>query len=913
MSPQVAPPQPAKAGELACFHCGTPCGEVVVRREEKAFCCQGCATVFELLAESGLGHFYDLGKQAGIRVKAAAREDQFKHLDDPAVGERLLDFSDGKASRVTFRVPAIHCVACVWLLENLFRLNPAIGESRVNFPKREVAITFDSAKLKLSGLVALLSSLGYEPVFNLADLGERTASPVPRGLWLQIGIAGFAFGNVMMLSFPSYLGLEGGSSRGMQLFFGVVSLALSLPVATYCASHYWRAAWLCVRQRMLTIELPIAAGLVALFTQSAWEIFTGAGPGYCDSLCGLIFFLLCGRLFQQKTYDRLSFDRDYTSFFPLSVVRLRTPSSGTGSAGTGGTRTRDEDESVEETVALARLRVGDRLLLRHGELIPADARLVSGEGIVDYSFVTGESEPVVRKPGDYLYAGGQQTGAAIEVEIVKPVSQSYLTSLWSHAAFAKERTESLNTITNRQGRRFTIAVALVAVATAVYWSLHDPGLTWKTFTAVLIVACPCALALASPFALGTGQRWLARRNIFLKNPQVLETLARVDTIVFDKTGTLTEARAGGVSFVGEPLSAEEAAQVWALARHSTHPLARRIGDFVGQASSLSLTASEQSPVVSEQQPRRGRTGGPNGKEDADRLEACPTGVAASLPRAILELFHFREHAGRGIEGRVLGKALCLGSAAWLKSRGVNVPEAAGGSSVVHLAVGGVHRGHFKVGSALRPQTEDLIGELSARYELALLSGDNERERETVRELFGQQAKLRFNESPLGKLDFIRNLQRAPVAADVGPLESRKEPGGLASAATRAKTVMMVGDGLNDAGALRQSDVGVAVVEQVGAFSPASDVILEASMVPQLPALLRFARLCVGVVYASFGLSIAYNVVGITLAARGLFSPLVSAILMPLSSVTVVAFACGATTWAAKRNRLLNGRMIEEVR
>jgi len=844
---------------VLCFHCGTPCGGVAIRREEKAFCCQGCLTVFELLSEGGLGHFYDLGKQAGIRVRAAAREDQFQHLDDPVVVEQLLDFSDGKTSHVTFRVPAIHCVACVWLLENLFRLHPAIGESRVNFPKREVAIVFDPAKLKLSGLVALLSSLGYEPVFNLADLGERKASPVPRGLWLQIGIAGFAFGNVMMLSFPSYLGLEGGSSPGMRLFFGVVSLALSLPVATYCASYYWRSAWLCVRQRMLTIELPIAVGLVALFTQSACEILRGTGTGYCDSLCGLIFFLLCGRLFQQKTYDRLSFDRDYKSFFPLSVVRLKEP----GRAGSpqpadrGALGTSRPADLVEETVALARLRVGDRLRLRHRELIPADARLVSGQGIVDYSFVTGESEPVTRKAGDYLYAGGQQTGAAIEVEIAKPVSQSYLTSLWSHAAFAKERSESLNTLTNRQGKRFTVAVAVVAVATAMYWAVHDPALTWKTFAAVLIVACPCALALAAPFALGTAQRLLARRNIFLKNPQVLETLARVDTIVFDKTGTLTAPSRGGVSFVGEPLDAEEALWIEALSRHSTHPLARQIAETLRQPLTPALSPS-----------------------DGAREDRMPPGGES----AGASVSHYNEIAGHGIEGRVAGREVGLGSAAWLKTRGVCVPETAGGgSSKAHLAVGGVYRGCFKVGNALRPQTEDLIGELSARHELALLSGDNERERETFRALFGDHAKLRFNESPLGKLDFIRDLQQG------------------------GKTVMMVGDGLNDAGALRQSDVGVAVVEKVGAFSPASDVILEASMVPRLPMLLRFARLSVGVVYASFGLSIAYNIIGITLAARGLFSPLVSAILMPLSSVTVVVFACGAATWAARRIGLLAER------
>jgi len=808
------------ADEPVCFHCGTPCGGAAVWHAGQAFCCHGCRTVFELLAESGLGHFYDLGKQAGIRIKTATREDQFRHLDDPVVRERLVDFADDRTCRVTLRIPAIHCVACVWLLENLFRLHSAIGRTEVNFPRREAAVTFDPARLKLSGLVALLSSLGYEPVFNLADLGTSPAPSVPRRLWLQLGVAGFAFGNVMMLSLPGYLGMESAGNPALARFLGIVSLGLALPVVFYSAADYWRSAWQCLRQRTLTIELPLAIGMAALFGQSLYEIARGLGPGYLDSLTGLVFFLLCGRLFQQKTYDRLSFDRDYQSFFPLSVVR--------------------QTAQGETTVALARLRVGDRLRLRHGELIPADARLVSGPALIDYSFVTGESEPVARQPGDYLYAGGQQTGAAIVVEIVKPVSQSYLTSLWSHAAFTKTRTPTLQSLTNRLSRGFVVGLAAVALSTAAYWALTNPALTWWTFTAVLIVACPCALALAAPFALGTAQRWLARQNVFLKNPQVLETLARVEAIVFDKTGTLTAPRQAAVTWTGGQLSVDEAADVAALAGHSTHPLAREISEAW----------------------KARRTG--NGGEP----ETGP-------------LTDFQEHPGRGLAGRRRHRRIQLGSARWLREWGVTVPsdfpetEAPAGATV-HCALDGVYRGHYRIVSRLRPQTDDLIGGLAPRFDLALLSGDNERERQTFRALFGERAGLHFNQTPLGKLDFIRRLQQT------------------------GKTTMMVGDGLNDAGALRQSDVGVAVVEQIGAFSPASDVILEASQVGRLPALLRFARLAVGVVYVSFGLSVIYNGVGISFAARGVLSPLVAAVLMPLSSVSVVAFACGATIWAARR-------------
>jgi Cu+-exporting ATPase len=486
----------------------------------------------------------------------------------------------------------------------------------------------------------------------------------------------------------------------------------------------------------------------------------------------------------------------------------------------------------EERVSLSQLRVGDRLLIRNGELIPADARLVAGPALIDYSFVTGESEAVEKQPDDYLYAGGRQIGGAIEVETVKPVSQGYLTSLWNQEAFRKEKHETLNRLTNRYSQRFTKIVIGVAVGAAVFWAFADPDKALKSFTAVLIVACPCALALAAPFALGTAQRMLGWRQVFLKNPHVLETLAEVDAVVFDKTGTLTAAGAGSVTWQGPPLDDPEERWLYSMTRHSTHPYAVRIGEAIAR-------------------------------------DHFPEPVRS-----------FLETAGCGMEGSVAGHEIWMGSAAWLESRGAKAGQASSlsgqGGSVVHIAIDGRRRGAFALAGALRPETDRLLRQLGMSYELALLSGDHEKERGLFTALLGPKARLHFNQSPLDKLGFIRRLQQS------------------------GRTVMMVGDGLNDAGALRQSDAGVAVVESIHAFSPASDVILAAGMVPRLAEILRFARQSKRVVQASFAISALYNFVGVAIAAQGLLAPVVCAILMPVSSVTVVAFACGMTTWAGRR-------------
>jgi len=830
--------QAGKAERAACFHCGQPCSDPCLVEEDKVFCCQGCLLVHDLLAENKLEHYYDLGRHPGVRPgQREGGRDRWRCLDEPSVRKQLLDFSDGNISRLTLRIPAIHCVACVWLLENLFRLHPAIGASEVNFLKREVTITFSAGKITLSELAGLLASMGYEPQLTLGELekGRKQADPGRRRQWLQVGIAGFAFGNIMLFTLPVYFGLDSLSGPLFKRLFGYLSLALAAPVLFYSASDYWRSARLSLRQRVLTLDVPIVVGLAALYARSAFEIVSRGGDGYLDSLSGLVFFLLCGRVFQHKTQERMAFDRDYKSFFPLSVTR--------------------QTAAGQENVALSGVQAGDRLLLRNGDLIPADARLLSPEALVDYSFVTGESEPAAREAGAYLYAGGQQLGGAIEVETLKPVSQGYLASLWNQEAFRKKRGEDLNTLTNRYSRRFTRLVLAVAAGAGLAWlAAGHAAQGLKAFTSVLIVACPCALALAAPFTLGTAQRLLARRQVFLKNVLVLERMAEVNAIVFDKTGTLTaagtatflspqsavyspsasaEATAGrqstvhGPEFRGGGLSEEEAGWVYSLARHSRHPHSVRIGESVAG---------------------RGRVEPVSG---------------------------FTETPGGGLAGSVPGHPLRLGSRAWLESSGVAVPESRlPVGSAVFLAIDGKCRGVFVLGNTLRPQAEGLLRRLGGNYELALLSGDNSRERERFLAFFGGNAQMHFDQSPLDKLRFIRSLQ------------------------ARGKTVMMAGDGLNDAGALQQSDVGVAVVEKVGAFSPASDVILEAGQVPRLSELLHLARHATRIVRWSFGISALYNALGVSIAAMGLLSPVTCAILMPLSSISVVLFACTATRWAA---------------
>ena len=822
IQPQCAQPAAGQqTGPAGCFHCGEPCRSDSFALAGRPFCCFGCQTVFTLLRENGLEQFYQLQAAPGVRIRAASAAAKWAFLDDPAVREKLLDYADNSRAKVTLHLPAIHCIACVWLLENLFKLHPGIGHSQVNFSRREAAITFSPDKIKFSELVALLASIGYEPELTLGTTEKPKASTLRKKEWLQIGLAGFAFGNIMLMSLPFYFGLDRLNGPWFERLAGWLGLAFVLPVVVYSASDYWRAAWLAVRKRIITMEVPIALGLAAIYGASIYEVAGHHGPGYGDSLCGLVFFLLCGRLFQRKTHERLTFDRDYKGFFPLSVVRVGRAGSPPPNGDAHGV-----ERPAEETVAISRLEVGDRILLRNGELLPADARLVSGEACLDYSFVSGESDPVVSPAAGHLYAGGRQVGGAIEVETLKPVAQSYLATLWDNEAFRKPRNYDLDSLTNRFSQYFTKVVIGVALTAATFWAFQDAAKGLKVFISVLIVACPCALALAAPLTHGTAQRRLARLKIFLKNSLVVERMAGVDTIVLDKTGTLTCADARGVEFQGAALSAAEMDWIGSLARLSTHPYSVRI--------------------------------------------------VKSISCSILPVAAFREIPGSGIEGEVAGHKILLGSHAWISHLARGDTRHTAGSSEVWVAIDGAIHGAFILENSLRPEVAQLIAELGGRFELALLSGDNEREAARFKNLFGDRATLKFNQSPADKLNFIRELQQ------------------------RGRRVMMVGDGLNDAGALKQADVGVAVVEQAGVFSPASDVILDAAQLPRLAQVLSFSRQAGRIVRTGFGISALYNLFGISIAAAGLLSPVVCAILMPLSSATVVLFACGTTAWLGRK-------------
>lgn len=784
------------ATEVNCYHCGQPCTEESFEWEEKKFCCYGCKTVYEILNENNLCEYYSFDKSPGVQLKHVS-EETYAYLNEPAIKKKLLIFDSESFSTVQFSVPSVHCISCIWLLENLQRLNKSILKSEVNFGRKLVVISFNPKEISLAEVAKLIASLGYPPQIRLEG-ARKQKNLSTKTLITRLAIAGFAFGNVMLLSFPEYLGIDQ-SDEQLRFLFSYLNIFLALPVIFYSSQEYFSAAWKSFRQKQINIDVPIAAGLAALFLRSVYDIVTQTGPGYLDSLTGLVFFLLIGRWFQSKTYESLAFDRDYKSYFPLAVNKLVA--------------------NEWKPTVVYELRPGDVIRVRNMEIVPADSILLDHEAYIDYSFVTGESKPIHGKPGDLIYAGGRLIGQPATLTVDKMTSQSQLTSLWNNDAFRKREESKYKKIIDRAARRFTWVVMGIALVTGGYWYVSDPTQLWLIITSVLMVACPCALALAAPFTYGSMLRVMGNNGFYLKNADVIERLATIEAVVFDKTGTVTYG-AADVKFVGA-LDDQELGWVKLLTASSTHALSVLIAN--------SISISSQAHIES-----------------------------------------FNEKPGKGIQGNIASHRIMIGSASFVGVEGKMMDSA----SNVFVSVNGQIRGYFHVFTSLRPTIKNLIKQLEGKT-IALLSGDNEADRERMSSVFPAGAILLFNQTPQDKLKFISELQK------------------------KGKKVMMIGDGLNDSGALQQSDVGVAITDDTGIFTPACDGILMGDRIQSLIHFFKLAKSATLILKIGFGISFFYNLLALSFAVTGHLTPLTAAVLMPISSISVVGFSTLAVNAIAR--------------
>ena len=733
----------------------------------------------------------------GITAKGKYNTDKWDYLDEPEIQSTLVSYQDKSQVHILFQLPQIHCSSCIWLIEHLPRINNGVLTSTVDFDKKEAAVIYDPSLIKLSQLASLLDYIGYAPQISHANDSTKKNTEYVNNTLLRIGVAGFCFSNIMMLSFPEYLATDGIDETLLTRTFSSISLILSLPVVFYSAAPFFTQAWKGLRQRFINIDAPIALAILIAYFRSIYEITTHTGTGYLDSMSGIVFFMLIGRWFQEKTQRTISFERDYKSYFPLSSLVI--------------------NGNEKKYTAIEKIQQNDVLLIRNQELITADAILIKGNAIIDYSFVTGEKDPIAIKNGDVIYAGGKQIGSSIEVAVKRTVSASHLTRLWNNEVFHNKKNTEVSFV-HPWSNYFSIALFSIALISGIYWELNDAANTWKAVTSVLIVACPCSLLLSSTFTFGNLMRIFGRQGLYLKNANVIERLAEADVVVFDKTGTLTVNQQSNIHYEGKLISHKEALMIKSLAMQSNHPLSR------------TLTAWSKWDDINDN----------------------------------FIITDYTEHAGDGIEATCDGNIIRLGRISFVTNETQVKNDIFTGGSIVYVSINGILKGSFIIQQDYREGIFDMIKRLRKLIpHHFILSGDNNRGEQFLKQSLQDQEQIHFNQSPEDKLEYIKSLQQS------------------------GKKVLMIGDGLNDAGALRQSDIGIAVTEQSNYFTPACDAMLEGKSLNRLDKLIQLARSGKKIVAASFTLSIAYNIVGMYFATQALLSPLIAAILMPASTISII--------------------------
>lgn len=809
-APSLALVSPA-AAPRHCAHCHTaeattPRGPV---EDGPWYCCAGCKTVAEALAQGGLTQWYELAGDERAPARTTSRK--YEELDDPAFAERHVEVSEDGLAHTRLYLEDLRCTACVWLVERLPQLTPGVIEARVDLGRGLAEVTYDPSQVQLSRVGGALDRLGH-PVHPYRDM-DRDAQRrrEDRALLIKIGVAGAAAGNVMLLAVALYSGWLGGSMTDLEVaFLRWTSMIVAVPVLGYAASPFFRTALASLRSRRLHLDLPIAIGIAAGLGWGSVNVLRGTGEIYFDSIGMLVFLLLVARFIQTRHQRKASIASEMLLALTPRRAHLVTAA----------------DRTVE--VPVEAIKVGELVEVLPGETVPLDGVIERGATAVDLGLLTGESRPVEVSVGSELHAGTVNLSAAVRMRTTATGEATRIGQLVTRVNELARRRAPIERFVDGVAGRFVAVVSTVAVLTLLGWALAGrAGDGLEHAMALLVVTCPCALALATPLAVSVALSRAARRGILIKGAEVLELLAEPGLLVLDKTGTVTMGTQRVTSWAG---ARDAAALASALEEKSKHPVASAL-----------------------------------------RAHAAP---------ARATVLESRETFGRGVVGTLAldgaTRKVAVGSPSWVSSQAVVPLEVARaltaaqerGESPVLVAIDGEAVAVAGLSDPLRPDAAAAVAELRAMgWKIELLSGDDQRAVTLAGAALGLCAEdCRGSTQPEDKAARIEELMRQRA---------------------QGRPVVMVGDGINDAAALAAATCGIAMHGSAEASVEAADIYSSRPGVASLVAILGGASATMRTIRRNLRISLFYNVTTGLLAVTGLIHPLLAAILMPISSLTVL--------------------------
>lgn len=790
---------------VTCDHCLLTFPEREAIRDEidgkkKVFCCSGCRGIYRVIYKEGLGEFYERrsgwkpGPQEDVPVAVDLFRDSVRYNGDEA--------------EMDVGLSGIRCASCIWLIEHSLRRLKGIKEARVNYATHHGRIRWDPKSLNLDTILKRIKSLGYvSRPYTVSALDEHLREE-KRDLLIRFGTAAFFSMQLMLYTTALYAGYFQGIDWLHKRVFELIALALATPVMFYCGYPFLKGALQAARNWTFSMDTLVFLGSFSAYFYSVIAILIG-GEVYFDTSAMIITLILLGRFVETGAKAKAS--GAVSALLRLQPKEAKLAENGKGD----GAR-----------VPVSSLTIGDYIEVIPGEKIPVDCVVVKGSSEVDESMLTGEAKPLLKTEGTQVFAGTMNLNGGLVLEVTRVGSETALARIIAVIEEAQARKAPVQKTADRVVGLFVPVVILIATATFASRLALGSGMTFSLMTAVsvLVIACPCALGLATPLTVLIGSTLLSSKGILAKGGDIFESVARSDFVIFDKTGTLTSGAPTLTNVLAYDINEKDLRILAAsVERHSEHTASKALR-------------------------------------------------AGMLDPNLYSVSSFRAHPGRGVEGVLNEARLFAGNISFLESSGVTIAErqrrdflslSSRGDTIVGLAIGSELKGWFVISDDLRQGAREVVDALKRRgCKVGLITGDHRAAAEEI----AKRAGITM------------------IDAEVLPAQKAAKVRDMKEAGHR---VVMVGDGINDAPALVEADAGVAMVSATDVAMESADVVLMRNELSLVPKLMEICRKSLSVIRQNLWWAFSYNIVAIPLAVSGKLHPIVSAAFMAMSSLMVV--------------------------
>jgi len=679
--------------KIACSHCHLEFDESVMIEDGSAhFCCKGCQGIYHLLKDEGLESFYDKMGDTKLAPPTEQFEDS-ENFNAPAFYERFVTCNDEGFSEVSLIIEGIHCAACVWLNEKALHKMEGVIEADINFTTNKARIVWSDDILKLSQIIDMIRAIGYDAFPYDRTIQEARANKERKDYYLRMAVAGFALMNMMSISFAQYHGYFSGIAEDIVTILNVGEWVLSTPVLFYSGWVFFRGAYYGMKNKIVNMDLLVATGAVTTYFYSIYITLLGLGEAYFDSVTMIIAFVLFGKFLEVISRKNAADTLDIVSKHVPNEVNVV------------------EGDTIR-SIKVGDVSVGAVIALRSGEKAALDGTVIFGEGSMDESSLTGESHPIFKSGGDTIISGTTSIDATLHYRVTRDFAHSTLSNLMAMLENAMRKKPHIEQLANRISEWFSTTILVLAVLTFVVWYFwpHDFDRAFMVGISVIIIACPCALALATPVATLVGLGLGARRGILFKSAAQLETMANIDTVIFDKTGSLTVGRPEVVHVTWLDETDAVKAAVFSLTRGSKHPIAQGVARYFSET------------------------------------------IDAMKPE------QFEELSARGMRATLHGRALLGGSALMMREAGIAV-EASSKSSF-YFAMDGLLCAHFELEDTMKPDAAETVALLQKHaIEVMMLTGDHEAAASKIAQEMGI-THFKAHQSPTDKEMAVVALQNA---------------------------------------------------------------------------------------------------------------------------------------------------------